>query len=65
MASSRLPPVTERAPNGVKRRPKIKDKKQSDRFKEAARQLGADESTTAFERVVEALASTKQPSKKD
>ena len=35
-----------------KRRPKIKDKKQSERFKEAARQLGADESSDAFDRIV-------------
>ena len=34
------------------RRPKIKDKKQSERFKEAARQLGVDEGTwEARERV--------------
>jgi hypothetical protein len=39
-----------------KRRPKFKDKKQSERFKEAARQLGADESSDAFGRVLEELA---------
>jgi hypothetical protein len=42
-----------------KRRPKIKDKKQSERFKETARQLGADQSTDAFDRIVEQLARTK------
>ena len=30
-----------------KRRPKFKDKKQSDRFKETAREIGADESSDA------------------
>ena len=42
-----------------KRRPKIKDKKQSERFKEAARQLGADESSDAFERIVAQMARPK------
>lgn len=46
-----------------KRRPKIKDKKQSERFKEAARLLGADQSGDAFDRVVDQLARTK-PDKK-
>lgn len=39
-----------------KRRPKIKDKKQSERFKEAARQLGADKESDAFDRIVEQMA---------
>jgi hypothetical protein len=39
-----------------KRRPKIKDKKQSERFKEAARLLGADESSDAFDRIVKEMA---------
>jgi hypothetical protein len=38
-----------------KRRPKIKDAKQSERFKEAARQLGADEPADTFDRVIEQL----------
>lgn len=38
-----------------KRTPKIKDKKQSERFKEAARKLGADESSDTFERVVKEM----------
>jgi len=42
-----------------KRRPKIKDKKQSERFKETARQLGADESSDAFERALSKLAPPK------
>jgi len=42
-----------------KRRPKIKDKKQSERFKEAARALGADESGDAFERIVTQMARKK------
>jgi len=47
-----------------KRRPKIKDKKQSERFKEAARLLGADQGTDAFDRVVDQMARTKAPRKK-
>lgn len=39
-----------------KRRPKFKDKKQSERFKEAARAAGADESSDAFDRIVGQLA---------
>jgi hypothetical protein len=39
-----------------KRRPKLKDKKQSERFKETARQLGADQTTDAFERTLSELA---------
>jgi hypothetical protein len=42
-----------------KRRPKIKDKKQSERFKEAARELGADEGSDAFDRIVEEMARSK------
>ena len=39
-----------------KRRPKLKDKKQSEWFKEAARQLGAEEGSDAFDRVVKQMA---------
>lgn len=42
-----------------KRRPKIKDKKQSERFKEAARELGADKSSDAFDRIVGEMARQK------
>jgi hypothetical protein len=35
-----------------KRRPKISDKKQSERFKETAREVGADEPSDAFDRIV-------------
>ena len=35
-----------------KRKPKIKDKKQSERFKEAARQPGADQESDAFAQLV-------------
>jgi hypothetical protein len=38
-----------------KRTPKIKDKKQSERFREAARELGADESSDAFDRIVDEM----------
>jgi hypothetical protein len=49
-----------------KRHPKIKDKKQSERFKEAARAIGADQSDDGFERIVTQLAQTKpaKPQKK-
>ena len=39
-----------------KRTPKIKDKKQSERFKEAARELEAEESSDTFERIVDEMA---------
>jgi hypothetical protein len=42
-----------------KRRPKFKDKKQSERFKETARQIGADETSDAFDRVIDEMARTK------
>jgi hypothetical protein len=45
-----------------KRRPKLTDKKQSERFKEAARQVGADENTDAFDRVLGEMA---RPNKKE
>jgi hypothetical protein len=47
-----------------KRTPKIKDAKQSERFKEAARELGADEDNDALDRIVKQMAPAK-PSKKD
>jgi len=46
-----------------KRTPKIKDAKQSERFKEAARELGAEEDTGALDRIVKQMATAK-PSKK-
>jgi hypothetical protein len=48
-----------------KRRPRLKDKKQSERFKEAARQIGADESSDALERIVKQMARTKPDGGKD
>jgi hypothetical protein len=42
-----------------KRRPKLKDKKQSERFKEAARALGAEQESDVFARIVTEVA--KQP----
>lgn len=41
-----------------KRRPKIKDKKQSERFKEAARALGADDDSGALDLIVTEMART-------
>jgi len=35
-----------------KRTPKLKDKKQSERFKEAARELGADQDSGALDRIL-------------
>jgi hypothetical protein len=35
-----------------KRRPKIADKKQSERFKEAAREVGAQDPADAFDRII-------------
>jgi hypothetical protein len=46
-----------------KRRPKIKDKRQSELFKETARELGADESSDVFDRVVKEMARTKPAEK--
>jgi hypothetical protein len=39
-----------------KRKPKIKDKRQSERFKETARQLGADQESDVFARLVTEVA---------
>jgi hypothetical protein len=39
-----------------RRRPKLTDKKQSERFKAAARELGLDEKTDAFDRVLGEMA---------
>jgi hypothetical protein len=39
-----------------KRTPKIKDAKQSERFKEAARELGADQDSDALDRIVREIA---------
>jgi hypothetical protein len=39
-----------------KRKPKIKDKKQSERFKETAREIGADKTSDAFDRIIGELA---------
>ena len=35
-----------------KKKPKIKDKQQSERFKETAREVGADEKSDAFDRII-------------
>ena len=39
-----------------KKKPKIKDKRQSERFKETARQVGALETSSAFDEIVAAMA---------
>jgi hypothetical protein len=43
-----------------KRRPKLTDKKQSERFKAAARELGADENSDTLGRIVTQMAHTKR-----
>jgi ISXO2-like transposase domain len=44
---------------------KIKDKKQSERFKEAAREAGADESSDGFDRVLKEMARVKMTYRKE
>jgi len=44
-----------------KRTPKIKDKKQSERFKEAARELGADQDDEALDKIVDQMVRTERP----
>jgi hypothetical protein len=39
-----------------KKKPKIKDKRQSERFKETARQVGADQESDAFDRILGEMA---------
>jgi hypothetical protein len=45
------------------RKPKIKDKRQSERFKETARQVGALERASAFDEIVAAMARKKPTGK--
>jgi hypothetical protein len=47
-----------------KKKPKIKDKRQSERFKEAARELGADQPSDAFDRIVEQMGRRNPPKSK-
>ncbi len=48
-----------------KRKPKISDKRQSERFKEAAREVGADERSDAFDRIVREMARQQRNPKGD
>lgn len=49
-----------------KKKPKIKDKRQSERFKETAREIGADEESDAFDRIIGELGRpAADPRKKD
>ncbi len=43
-----------------KRKPKIKDKRQSERFKETAREIGADQPSWAFDKIVSTMAQPKK-----
>ena len=47
-----------------KRKPKFTDKKQSERFKETARKVGADESSDAFDRAITQIMRPKPRDKK-
>jgi hypothetical protein len=47
-----------------KKKPKLKDKKQSERFKELTREVGADESAAGFDRIVTNLARAKPETRK-
>lgn len=47
-----------------KKKPKLTDKKQSERFKETARKIGADEDSDAMDRVISVMAPSKTPPKK-
>jgi hypothetical protein len=47
-----------------KRKPKFSDKKQSERFKEIARELGLDESQASFDLILEEMARSKPQDKK-
>ena len=46
-----------------KKKPKIKDNRQSERFKETARKVGADEGADAFDEILKAMAGTPQKTK--
>lgn len=48
-----------------KRKPKIKDKCQSERFKETAREIGADKESDAFDRILGEMARQQPDSKRD
>ena len=48
-----------------KRKPKIKDKRQSERFKETAREIGADQSSDAFDLIVSELGSKDKKRERD
>jgi hypothetical protein len=50
-----------KAGENQKRRPKISDKKQSERFKETARDVGADESSDAFDEIIVAMGRREPP----
>ena len=47
-----------------KRKPKIEDAKQSERFRQAARELGADEDSGALDHIVRQMATDKTSKKK-
>jgi hypothetical protein len=48
-----------------KLRPKIKDSKQSERFKEAARELGADKENDTFRRVIDEMSKKSSSTDRD
>lgn len=44
-----------------KKRPKLTDKRQSERFKETAREVGADQSVEAFDAMFRKIVPAKKP----
>jgi hypothetical protein len=50
--ASQLKNIMGKAGEKQKRKPKIKDKRQSERFKETARQIGADQESASFRQLV-------------
>ena len=44
---------------------KLSDKEQSERFKETAREVGADDSSAAFDRIIAQMGQRKSDSEKD
>lgn len=49
-------------PKKKKAKPKLSDKEQSERFKETARKLGADENGEGFERALDRIMAQPPPS---
>jgi len=48
-----------------KRKPKIKDKRQSEQFKETALEVGADQPSNAFDRILQEMSRAEPKNKRD